>query len=113
MRHNNRPRILASTLPTHQLSLHPGESPQYVCGDCGRWTLLDRGVALTHRAADGIKRCQGSGQRVTRDIAPVEWAARLRLAERDAGTHRSPRVHRTAKSPVPSAVVQIAARRAA
>ena len=109
MRHNNRPKILASTLPAHQLSLHPGESRQYVCGDCGRWTLLRRGIALTHRAADGVTRCPGSGQRVTCDLTPAQWAARVRVAERDADTHRAGRVHRTAKPPAPPAVHQIAA----
>ena len=111
MRHNNRPPILASTLPSNQLTMHPGEATQYVCRDCGRWTLLRRSIALTHRAVNGITRCPGSGQRVTRDLTPTEWTARLREAARDAAVHRSPRVHRTAKPPVVPAVVQLAAAR--
>ncbi|MGH3377656.1 MAG: hypothetical protein ACRDS0_03840 [Pseudonocardiaceae bacterium] len=109
MRHNNRPKILASALPAHQLSLHPGESRSYVCGDCGRWTLLHRGVALTHRTADGMTRCPGSGQRIVCDITPVLWAARVAAEQRDAGLRRAGHVHRTAKPPAPPAVHQLAA----
>ncbi len=111
MRHNNRPPILASTLPPNQLSMHPGEATQYVCRDCGRWTLLRRSIGLAHRAADGIKRCPGSGQRLTRDLTPIEWAARLREADRGAALHRAQRVYRTAKPPIAPAVVQLAAAR--
>ena len=111
MRHNSRPPILASTLPPNQLTMHPGEATQYVCRDCRRWTLLRRSIALAHRAADGIKRCPGSGQRLTHDLTPTEWAAGLREAARNAAVHRAPRVHRTAKPPVVPAVVQLAAAR--
>lgn len=111
MRHNNRPRILASTLPAHHLSLHPGEPPQIVCGDCGRWTLLRRGIALTHRAADGVTRCPGSGQRITCDLASDQWAARVAAEQRDAALRRPGRVHRTAKPPTLPAVHQLAAAR--
>ena len=111
MRHNNRPSILASTLPPGQLSLHGGETPQYVCRDCGRWTLLRRSIALAHRAADGITRCPGSGQRLTRDITSSQWLAQLRDAERNAAVYRSSRVHKTGKPTPPPAVCQLASAR--
>lgn len=111
MRPSNRPRILASTLPAHHLSLHPGEPPQFVCGDCGRWTLLRRGIALTHRAADGVRRCPGSGQRITLDLAPALWLARVSEATRNASLRRGARVHRKAAPPTPPAVHRIAAAR--
>jgi DNA-directed RNA polymerase subunit RPC12/RpoP len=115
VRHNHRPPILASNLPPSQLSMHPGEATQYVCADCGRWTLLRRGIALSHRAADGVTRCPGSGQRLTRDITPAEWAIRLREGTRDVGgrhvTTRRGGLHYAAKPPAPRAVCQIAAGR--
>lgn len=111
MRHNNRPRVLASALPAHQLSLHAGEPPQFVCVDCGRWTLLRRGIALTHRAAGSHARCAGSGQRVTIDLTPAQWTARLAEATRNAALRRAARVHRKAAPPTPPAVHRIAAAR--
>ena len=111
MRHNGRPRILASSLPAHHLSLHPGEPAQWVCGECGRWTLLRRGIALTHRAGDGVRRCAGSGQRLTVDLLPATWMARLRAASRDAALRRGSRVYRQATPPTPPPVHRIAAAR--
>lgn len=111
MRPNSRPRILASALPAHRLSLYPGEPPQFVCGDCGRWALLRRGIALTHRAADGVRRCPGSGQRVTLDVAPAVWLARVREATRMASLRRGARVHHEAAPPTPPPVFRIAAAR--
>lgn len=111
MRHNNRPKILASALPAHRLSLHPGEPRQYVCGDCGRWTLLRRGIALTHRAADDVTRCPGSGQRITCDLSPDQWAVRLAEATRNAALRRGGRVRPKTAPPPPPAVHRIATSR--
>ena len=114
MRHNSRPPILASILPPNQLAMHPGEAIQYVCRDCGRWTLLRRSIALAHRAADGIKRCPGSGQRLTCDLTPTEWAARLRDGKRDVAQcrvkTRKGGMHYVAKPPTPHTLAQLAAR---
>jgi hypothetical protein len=61
-----------------------------------------------HRAADGVTRCGGSGQRVVIDTTPAEWQARLDAAVREAGLRRSSRVHRGSRPPVAPPVFRIA-----
>jgi hypothetical protein len=50
-----------------------------------------------HRAADGVTRCGGSGQRVVIDLTPAQWQAQLDAAVREAGVRRGTRVHRGAR----------------
>ena len=108
MRHNGRPPLAVSELPPNLLMLTPGSRPVLACPDCGTWRVPRRGMLPAHRAADGVSRCAGSGQRVRIDLTPAEWQARLRAAVREAGLRRGSRVRRGARLPVPPAVFRIA-----
>jgi hypothetical protein len=105
--HNQRPALLASTLPPNTLNLRPGERPAMICPDCGCWRLLYRSMIAAHQAADGITRCPGSGQRLNRDITPQVWQAQLRDAVQNAGRRRPSRVHLQPAPPVPTPVFRI------
>jgi hypothetical protein len=105
--HNGRPALLASTLPPNVLNLRPGERPSMVCPDCQGWRLLYRSMIAAHRADDGTTRCPGSGQRLTRDLTPEAWQARLRDALRDASRRRTARVHLQPAPPAPTPVFRI------
>jgi hypothetical protein len=88
--------------------LSPGCRPLVACPDCGTWWVPRRGMLPAHRAADGVTRCGGSGQRVVIDLTPVEWRARLDAAVREAGIRRGSRVHRGARPPSAPPVFRIA-----
>lgn len=107
MRDNGRPVLLASSLTPNLLMMHPGARPVVACRDCGTWRVPRRGMLPAHRAADGVTRCPGSGQRVTIDLTPAEWQARLRAAVREAALRRGSRVHRDARPPVALPVFRI------
>ena len=108
MRHNGRLLLAVSELPPNLLMLTPGSPPVLACPDCGTWRVPRRGMLPAHRAADGVSRCAGSGQRVRIDLTPAQWQARLASAVREAGLRRGSRVHRGARPPVPPPVFRIA-----
>ena len=108
MRHNNRPPILTSEIFPNLLMLAPNVRPVMSCPDCGTWRVPRRGMLPAHRAADGVARCPGSGQRVVIDLTPPQWQARLDAAVREAGLRRGSRVHRGARPPVAPPVFRIA-----
>jgi hypothetical protein len=60
-----------------------------------------------HRAANGVTRCTGSGQRIRIDLTPAQHAARLVAAEHTAAYRRSAQIHRVAKPPVPVALCRM------
>jgi hypothetical protein len=107
VRHNGRPPLAASTLTPNLLMLSPGSRPVLTCPDCGTWRVPIRGMLPAHRAADGVTRCGGSGQRVVIDLTPAQWRARLDVAVREAGLRRGSRVHRGARPPVAPPVFRI------
>ena len=88
MRPNGRPMLAASELAPNLLMLSPGYRPVLACPDCETWRVPQRGMLPAHRAADGVTRCAGSGQRVTIDLTPAEWQRRLDAAVRDAALRR-------------------------
>ena len=88
VRHNGRPPLAASTLAPNLLMLSPGSRPVLACPDCGTWRVPRRGMLPAHRGSDEVARCPGSGQRVTIDLTPAEWQARLNAAAREAGRRR-------------------------
>ncbi len=108
MRHNGRPPLAASMLTPNLLMLAPDARPVLACPDCGTWRVPRRGMLPAHRAADGVTRCGGSGQRVVIDLTPAEWRARLDAAVREADVRRGSRVHRGARPPVAPPVFRIA-----
>ena len=108
MRHNSRPPILTSEIFPNLLMLAPNVRPVLSCPDCGTWRVPQRGMLPAHRAADGITRCPGSGQRVRIDLTTAEWRARLDAAVHEAGLRRGSRVHRGARPPVAPPVFRIA-----
>lgn len=108
MRPNGRPMLAASELAPNLLMLSPGCRPVLACPDCGTWRVPQRGMLPAHRAADGVARCAGSGQRVTIDLTPAEWQARLDAAVREAGQRRGSRVHRGGRPPVAPPVFRLA-----
>ena len=107
-RHNGRPPLAASELAPSLIMLTPGTRAVVACPDCGTWRVPRRGMLPAHRAADGITRCPGSGQRVRIDLTAAEWRARLDAAVREAGLRRGSRVHRGARPPVAPPVFRIA-----
>jgi hypothetical protein len=68
------------------------------CLVCGRWRALRQrrepkpvrletgaeGLLAPHRAGNERDRCPGSGQRIRIDLTPLQWAARLDVAIREA-----------------------------
>jgi hypothetical protein len=108
MRPNGRPVLAVSELAPNLLMLCPGARPVLACPDCGTWRVPSRGMLPAHRAADGITRCPGSGQRVRIDLTAAEWRARLDAAVREAGLRRGSRVHCGARPPVAPPVFRIA-----
>jgi hypothetical protein len=107
MRPNGRPVLMASTLAPNLLMLFPVR-PVLACPDCGTWRVPRRGMLPAHRAADGVTRCVGSGQRVLVDLSPAEWRARLDAAAREAGQRRGSRVHGGGRRSVAPPVYRIA-----
>jgi hypothetical protein len=108
VRHNGRPPLAASALTPNLLMLSPGSRPVLACPDCGTWRVPRRGMLPAHRAADGVTRCGGSGQRVVIDLTPAQWRARLDAAVREAAARRGSRVHRGNHPPVARPVFRIA-----
>ncbi len=92
MRHNGRPVVLVSTLPPNRVNLRRGELVAVACPVCGRWRRVKREMLWPHRAADGVARCLGSGQRIEIDLSPGEWLARLDAARRSV--RRAPSLQR-------------------
>ncbi|GII05475.1 hypothetical protein [Planobispora takensis] len=109
MRHNERPVLLASTMAPNLLSLHPDERPMAVCTDCGAWRILRRNMLWPHRAADGVSRCPGSGQRIVLDLTPAEWLSSLSVACRDAAGRRARRTFSKPEPPAPPPLHRMAA----
>ena len=107
MRHNGRPPILASELTPNLLMFCTDFRAAVACSNCGTWRVPHRGMLPAHRAADGVARCPGSGQRVVMDLTPTEWQARLDAAVREAGLRRGSHVHRSGQPPVPPPVFRI------
>jgi hypothetical protein len=95
-------------LPPNLLMLSPGSRPVLACPDCGTWRVPRRGMLPAHRAADGVARCAGSGQRVVVDVTSAQWRARLDAAVREAGLRRGIRVHRGSNPPAAPPVFRIA-----
>jgi len=108
MKPNGRPVLAASELAPSLIMLTPGTLAVVTCPDCGTWRVPGRGILPAHRAADGITRCAGSGQRVRIDLTAAEWRARLDAAVREARLRRGSRVHRGACPPVAPPVFRIA-----
>jgi hypothetical protein len=108
VRHNGRPPLAASTLPPNLLMLFPGSRPVVACPDCGTWRVPRRGMLPAHRAADGVTRCGGSGQRVVIDVTPTEWRAQLDAAVREAGLRHGSRIRCGSRPPVTLPVFRIA-----
>lgn len=119
MRHNGQPPVAMSSLPPAKVDLRPGLPPMAACPVCGRWRMIRRartpkavpaelghvGLLTPHRASNGRERCNGSGQRLVIDLAPVQWASRLDAAIRDAATrHGSDLTYRPSRLRFPSAV---------
>jgi hypothetical protein len=100
VRHNGRPPLAASTLAPNLMMLSPASRPTLACPGCGTWRVPRRGMLPAHRASDEVTRCPGSGQRVTIDLTPAEWQARLDAAVREAGLVRGSRVRRGGHPPV-------------
>ncbi len=67
--------MLVSTVPPDRVNLRPGELVAVACPVCGRWRRVKRHMLWPHRAADGLTRCLGSGQRIQIDLLPGEWLA--------------------------------------
>jgi hypothetical protein len=88
--------------------LSPASRPVLACPDCGTWRVPRRGMLPAHRASDMVTRCPGSGQRVTIDLTPAQWQARLDAAAREAGLRRGGRVHRGGHPPAAPPVFRIA-----
>jgi hypothetical protein len=87
----------------------PGlDRPALACPCCGAWRAPRRGMLPAHRAADGISRCAGSGQKVAVDLTAAEWRARLEAGAREAGLRRGSRVHRASRPPVAPPLFRIA-----
>jgi len=107
VRHNGRPAVAASTLTPNLLMLSPSSRPVLACPDCGTWRVPRRGMLPAHRAADGVTRCAGSGQRVVIDLAPAQWRALLEAAVREAGLRRGSPVHHGSRPPAPPPVFRI------
>lgn len=99
MRDNGRTPMAASKLPPNLLILHPGARPVVACPDCGTWRVVCRRMLPAHRALDGVRRCPGSGQRVTIDLTGAQWRENLRVAVRVTATLRGGRGHRTRRPP--------------
>src|SRR3954447_10200724 len=79
MRHNGRPRLLASTLAPTRID---PETRTIVCPRCQTWRGLTRSIIRVHsRPTDDDRvqgdRCSGSGQRITMDLTVDEWRRRL------------------------------------
>ena len=108
MRHNGRPPLAASTLAPNLLMLPLGSRPVLACPDCGTWRVPQRGMLPAHRAADGVTRCAGSGQRVVIDVTPAEWRTRLDAAVREAGLRRGSRVYRSGRPAAAPLVFRVA-----
>ena len=107
MRHNNRPPLDQRNLPKSA-----DTCPERPAGDelpgLRHLASTDRGMLPAHRAADGMARCPGSGQRVVIDLTPPQWQARLDAAVREAGLRHGSRVHRGGRPPVAPPVFRIA-----
>ena len=107
-RHNGRPPLAVSGLAPSLVMLSPAcPRPVLTCLDCGTWRIPARGMLPAHRAADGVTRCPGSGQRVRVDLTYIEWRARLDAGVREAGLRRGSRVQCGGRPPVPPPVFLI------
>ena len=93
MRDNGCAAVRVSELPPSRVCLQPGEPLAVACLVCGRWRVVRRGMLWPHRAADGVSRCPGSGQRIAVDVSPGELAARLVAAAREAAARHARRRH--------------------
>jgi hypothetical protein len=82
--------------------------PVLACPDCGSWRVPQRGMLPAHRAADGVTRCGGSGQRVVIDVTAAERRVQLDAAVREAGLRHGSRIHRGSRPPVAPPVFRIA-----
>lgn len=109
MRHNGRPRLLASTLALTRID---PETRTVVCPRCETWRGLTRSIIRVHSeptASDKVQgsRCPGSGQRITMDVTVEEWRRRLVDGERDAGSRRATRVAYKPAPPAPPTLTRL------
>jgi len=110
MRHNGRPALLASTIPASNLNVRPGETPSAVCGDCGTWRVIRRGMVFAHRAADGRTRCPGSGQRITLNTPLAVLESREWGEVAGANLRRPTRVQLKPSAPIAPPVFRLTTR---
>lgn len=103
MRHNGRPSIALSSLATNLFTADwRGDASvrvTVVCRDCGCFRTVKRGMVFPHRYTAQVApgsyvedaRCPGSGQRITVDVTPAEWADGFRNACQTTERRRSAR----------------------
>lgn len=108
MHHNGQQVVLASTLPPNRIDLTPGVRPSLACPTCGAWRLLRRGMITPHNTHGTMRRCAGSGQRVTLDLTPAAWRARLAIGDRHAGMRHGTPVRLRPTPPVARPVCRLA-----
>ncbi|MGH6655016.1 MAG: hypothetical protein ACRDVE_07390 [Actinocrinis sp.] len=107
-RHNGRPARPISSFRASDVNLRPGETPTLVCPDCHAWRLLAAGTIQPHHTEHGA-RCEGSGQRVYRDLPLAQLEENERTEARQAATRRPSRTHYKPAPPVPTPLHRLAA----
>lgn len=107
MRHNGQKPINLSALPAGRYEVRPGERAQVACLCCPAWRVLRRGMVPAHRAADGLSRCPGSGQRIISDVSPAAHQALVQAAGRQADLFHGSRTHRTPAPAAPTPVCRM------
>jgi hypothetical protein len=82
MRPSPNPSIALSTLHPLDFKLPEGARAQIVCGVCGAFQEVKRGLVLTHHPIAGGPACKGSAQHLIFDVTPAQWARAHRAAVR-------------------------------
>lgn len=106
--HNGRPARPLSSFPANEVNLRPGEKPTLVCPHCRAWSFLAAGIIQPHRLSSGAK-CEGSGQRVYRDVPLAALETAMRAEVRQAATRRARRTFAKPAPPVPAPLHRLAA----
>jgi hypothetical protein len=96
----NGQTVKLSTLKPYEYSIPPARyfqspTPWYPfisCPACGEHRQVRRTFIEAHRAADGVKRCKGSGTKVIFDVTGEDWALALREDAAAVEYRRSNRV---------------------
>jgi hypothetical protein len=107
-RHNGRPARPISSFPANEVNLRPSEKPSLVCPDCRAWRFLAEGIIQPHHLENGAK-CDGSGQRVYRDVPLATLETAMRTEVRQAATRRARRTFYKPAPPVPAPLHRLAA----